>query len=74
MKNILAIVGILCVIGGTLSGGLNWFLGEFYLQSVGWEGPAMILNRAAWLLYIFGMGLGGTLIGLAVLVGSSNKS
>lgn len=68
MKSFLAIVGILFVLGGMLSGLLDWFLVEFYLESVEWEGPMVTVNTVAWFLHIVGVGLGVVLIGAASMM------
>lgn len=68
MKSVLALLGILFVLGGTICGALNWFLTEFYLETVDWEGPMMMVNRGTWILSILGMGLGTVLIGVAAMM------
>ena len=70
MKTALAILGILCVLVGTCSGVINWYLTEYYLETVGWSGPMLDVNRIAWVVNILGMGLGGVLIGFAALMRS----
>ena len=73
MKHVVAIVGIIFLLGGSFFGVLNWFLVEFYLETVDWEGPMMMVNRATWILNILGMGLGGVLIGIAAMMRSPDK-
>ncbi len=68
MKAVVAILGILLALGGTLCGVLNWILSGFYLESVNWEGPMMIVNNAAWILNILGVGLGVVLIGISAMM------
>lgn len=67
MKSELAFFGIVLAAIGTLSGVLNWYLGEFYLQTVDWEGPMLIVNRFSWIVNVLGVGAGVVLIGLALL-------
>ena len=70
MKHVLAVLGMIFLVGGTLFGVLNWFLTEFYLETVEWEGPMVTVNRATWILNILGIGLGGVLIGIATMMRS----
>ncbi|MFT5525360.1 MAG: hypothetical protein ACI9HK_003328 [Pirellulaceae bacterium] len=73
MKTILAVLGILFVVGGTFSGLLNWYLVEFYLIEVDWDGPMVLVNKVTWLFNILGLGLGGMFIGFASMMRSTEK-
>jgi hypothetical protein len=70
MKSVFAIFGILVALGGMFCGVLNWYLTEFYLDSVEWEGPMLMVNRGAWILNTLGLGLGTILIGIAAMMRS----
>ena len=74
MKSIFAILGIVAAIGGTLCGILNWFLTEFYLGSVDWQGPMVTVNSALWILNILGIGFGVVLIGIGAMLRESEPS
>lgn len=73
MKQVVAVIGIVFVLAGTLLGIVNWFLTEFFLETVEWEGPMMVVNQAAWLLNILGIGCGAALIGVAAMMQSADK-
>ena len=68
MRLALLILGILLALGGTVCGVLNWWFTEFYLETVDWEGPMVVVNRITWVLNILGMGLGVILIGVAAMI------
>jgi hypothetical protein len=67
MKSAFALSEIASAFLGTIFGVVNWYLTEFYLARVVWEGPLLLVNRAAWLFNVLGLGAGAILIALAVL-------
>lgn len=67
MNSVLALAGIILALFGALCGIVNWYLTEFYLATVDWEGPLVMVNSAAWLLNVLCLGAGAILIGLAVM-------
>jgi len=75
MKSPAAYLGILAIGVGTVFGVVNWYLVEFYLETVDWEGPVVEFNKLTWLLNILGFGIGGVLIGIAAInAGDSSSS
>lgn len=70
MKIICGVFGILLLLAGSGFGAVNWFLTEFYLETVDWEGPMVAVNRYTWILNILGIGFGGVLIGIAAMLGN----
>lgn len=73
MKTALSAIAILFFIGGTFFGVLNWFLSTYYLESVDWEGPMVGFNDFTWLLSTLGFGIGGTTLGIAVMIKPPSK-
>lgn len=73
MKNACAVLGILCVLIGTFCGALDWYLVNYHLESVGWAGRMVDVERYAWILQILGMGLGGVLIGFSALLRTNTQ-
>ena len=74
MKLMLGIVGILFIVLGTISGLVNWFFVEYYLESVNWEDEsAILINKMSWLANIVFWGLGATLIGFASILNPPNR-
>ena len=66
MKATITIFGIIVALGGTFCGFLDWFLSNFYLDTVDWEGPMVTVSKCLWLLNTLGVGFGVVLL---VLVG-----
>ena len=74
MKATIIIFGIVVALGGTSCGFLDWFLSNFYLDTVGWEGPMMTVSKCLWLLNTLGVGFGVVLIGIGGILRRSEPS
>lgn len=73
MRSTLGILGIVCFAIGLASGLLNWFLSNFYLETVEWEGIMVTVDLLCWAGNVVGYGLGGILICVATLLMSPSE-
>lgn len=74
MKATITIFGIVVALGGTFCGFLDWYLANFYLDTVDWEGPMVTVQQCSWLLNTMGVGFGVVLIGIGGILRRSEPS